>query len=331
MKHYVNYMDKIDAPEELTEKLLGLEARKKPVRVYRWAAAAAAVALIVGAGALWRYTHPDNGQSWHNGGTTVNSDAGSRTPGDETYSGEMGYENLPGHGETYIEPTILPEADDPGNALAGGGYEIVEGPIVTCYNLPGLNFGHAEMMSSPDYALGDAWRDAGREEIEAILTPLWREHLGIPEETEAETFTIYEKEGSVNGFQLTVSWEGNSLDVEQQIGYNVPTCCVSPDDAYGHTDVNGVDVVTLTWCGGGSDGADDHCEVKFFVRGTGWKATIVGDNCRELASRFVRLGINESSTGLAAAFRGISAESASGDGAAPSPDERNTPAYDPNR
>lgn len=288
MKHYVNYMDTIAVPEALSEKLLGLEARKKPVQVYRWAAAAAAVALILGAGALLRRARSGA------------EDPGPSGRGEETGRQELVYENLPGSVELNIEPATLPEVDDPGNTLTGGGYEIVEGPIITHYILPWLNFGHAETMSSPDYALGDAWRDAGQEEVEAILTPLWREHLGIPEETEAETFTIYEREGRVNGFQLTVSWEGNSLDVEQQIGYNVPTCCVEPDDAYGHTDVNGVDVVTLTWAGGGPGGADDRCEVKFFVRGTGWKATITGENYEELAARFVRLGIDESSTGLAA-------------------------------
>ena len=188
----------------------------------------------------------------------------------------------------------------------GGWYDLSDGETVARYLLPLLNFQPAGERAALDYTLGDTSREATEEDIESILGARWREHLGIPAEAETNANLYFSRDGEFCGFCLWAMWDGGQIVIEQCAGHNVPSCCVSQDDAYGHTDVDGVDVVTLTW--------DDTCEVKFFTRGTGWKATVTGENYEELTARFVRLGVSGHPAGLISAVPDGSAPSVSGDG-----------------
>ena len=75
-------------------------------------------------------------------------------------------------------------------------------------------------------------------------------------------------------------------------------------------------MVTLTW--------DDTCEVKFFTRGVGWKATVTGENYKELTARFVRLGVSGKGSGLTSAVPDAGGNVPSGDG-------ETTPGFDPSK
>ena len=294
MKRYVNYMDAVEAPEGLAESLTELKAEKKTVPLIRWAAAAACLTLILGAGALWHRAQP---------GAELDDPS---VQGEET-------------GRRELDDDLALETDDTHMTTpVGGWYDLTDGETVTRYVLPLLNFQPAGERAALDYTLGDTAREASEEEIEKLLGARWREHLGIPAEAETRSANLFfSKDGDPCGFSLWAAWDGGQISIEQCAGYDVPSCCVSPDDAYGHTEVDGVDVVTLTW--------DDTCEVKFFTRGTGWKATATGENYQELTARFVRLGVFGHPAGL------TSAVPDGGSDAAPSSDGEITSGYDPTK
>ncbi len=257
MKRYVNYMDGIQAPEGLAEKLAEPRARKKTVPLCRWAAAAACLALILGAGIFWHRAQP--GAELEDP-SVQGEETGRREPDEE----------LP-----------LDTDDNHMTTPVGGWYDLQDGETVTRYLLPILNFQPAGERVALDYTLGDTAREASEEEIESLLGARWREHLGIPAEAETSIDVFFSKDGEFSGLCLWAMWDGGEVVIEQCVGHDVPSCCVYQDDAYGHTDVDGVDVVALTW--------DEFCEVKFFTRNTGWKATVRGQDYPELAARFVRL------------------------------------------
>ncbi len=292
MKRYVNYMDNIEAPEGLAESLAELKAEKKTVPVYRWAAAAAAVALIIGAGALWR-------------GTRLGAELDDPSvQGEET-------------GRRELDEDLALETDDAHMTTpVGGWYDLSDGETVARYVLPLLNFQPAGERAALDYTLGDTAREATEEDIESLLGARWREHLGIPAAAETSSDMFFSWDGEFCGFCLWATWDGGQIAIEQCAGHDVPSCCVYQDDAYGHTDVDGVDVVTLTW--------DDTCEVKFFTRGIGWKATVTGENYKELTARFVRLGVSGKNTGLTSSAPDDGGNAASGDG-------ETTPGFDPSK
>ena len=283
MKRYVNYMDTIEAPEGLAKSLAELKAEKKTVPLYRWAAAAACLTLILGAGVLWHRAQP---------GAELDDPS---VQGEETGRQELDDDLSLDTDNTHMTTPV------------GGWYDLSDGETVARYLLPLLNFQPAGERAALDYTLGDTSREATEEDIESILGARWREHLGIPAEAETNANLYFSRDGEFCGFCLWAMWDGGQIVIEQCAGHNVPSCCVSQDDAYGHTDVDGVDVVTLTW--------DDTCEVKFFTRGTGWKATVTGENYEELTARFVRLGVSGHPAGLISAVPDGSAPSVSGDGA----------------
>ena len=95
---------------------------------------------------------------------------------------------------------------------------------------------------------------------------------GDKAEAETSIDVFFSKDGAFSGLCLWAMWDGGEVVIEQCVGHDVPSCCVYQD---------GVDVVALTW--------DEFCEVKFFTRNTGWKATVRGQDYPELAARFVRL------------------------------------------
>ncbi len=275
-------MDNIEAPEGFAERLTELKAEKKTVPLTRWAAAAACLALIMGAGVLWHRAQP---------GTELDDPS---VQGEET-------------GRRELDEDLAPETDE--NHMTtpvGGWYDLSDGETVARYVLPLLNFQPAGERAALDYTLGDTSREATEEEIESLLGARWREHLGIPAQAETDASVWFFRDGDPSGFSLWAAWDGGQIFIEQCAGHDVPSCCVYQDDAYGHTEVDGVDVVTLTW--------DDTCEVKFFTRNTGWKATVTGENYEELTARFVRLGVSGHPAGLTSAVPDGSVPSVSGDG-----------------
>lgn len=308
MRRYRDYMDKMELPENLTERLRELKPRRRPVPVTRWAAAAAVLAVAVGIGAAWRLGRADSGPG---GEATVPSNGVMTTETAETGGTEPDI--------TTVDPGDLPDTA-PGTVPGAGGYELTDGETVTYYPLPALNFQPAEQTVELDYALGKTLRDATEEEIEAVLTSRWREHLDIPDTAETEA-VIWLRDEEITGLTLGVTWEGHRVVIEQLLGADVPTCCVCPDDTYGHTDVDGTDVVTLV--------RDNTCETKFFINNTGWKATVTGENYEDLTCRFVRLGVREKNTGLAAAFGPQAPAPAAPSDGADGADGMTTPAFDP--
>ena len=273
MKRYVNYLNGIEAPEGLTARLTNLkpERRIRPAYLYRTAGIAAALALAVGLGVLWRHAPAD---------PVADRD------GSEHYTPDIG-----------IIVTDDPLLGDP-HSDRREGYEILDGEHATYYTLPRLNIADASGLSDTamDYTLCplDGYeRDLVENDLVSLFgTDRYREHLGIPEDAEISGAVYFSPEGTASG--LGLYWtEGDMFRVCYEVlrGYDVPSCpvMISPDDDYGVTEVDGVRVTTLAY--------ENKTEVKLFVDGFGYKATLYGENRDELAARFVRL-VLESRAGL---------------------------------
>lgn len=278
MKDYVNYMDTIAPPPSLRERLSGLRAPKK--RLYPALAAAAALVLAVGVGALAasrRAALPEN---------------------------ELGTEPAIDydHGDYYPEPSE--ESDAPPKPTPGGlDVSLGEGPEGSVLHivLPCLDFADCSDstdMVAADYILGeinDFTRDVTTTDLEQIFGPMWREYMGLAEDwTIAGSTLFFTDSAEPCGMSLALkNNDGEYYDIEILKGYDVPSCYILPDDASGHTNVDGVDVTAV----------DDarSCTVSLFAGGCGYKATIgVGryaatvnmDNYHKLAAAFVRLVVD---------------------------------------
>lgn len=164
MKKYMEYMDSVRASDTLHQRLLGLEAAgKRPTPWKRYGAVAAALALVVGAGA-WGMAHG----GWNALAANFQSDANAE-PG------------IPDVDVPEIADIAIVEPGDvtePAEKTLGG-YDVTSGSgpnaMVTHYILPYIDYGtsneNAEQKISMDWALqeGAVDRELTQEEIAALL------------------------------------------------------------------------------------------------------------------------------------------------------------------
>lgn len=252
MKRYVNYLNGIEPPEELTERLNKLRARRRHLPLYIASSAAAALVLAVGLGFLWRHAPADPVK-------------------------EQGKPDI-----------LITGTEDPLHSDRREGYEIDDGEHVTYYALPRLNIADASGLpiEVADYTLcplGGYGRDLTEGDVVSLFgTAQFRAHLGMPEGAALSGEVYFSPQGEASGLILYLAEEDAFRVVYEVLrGGDVPDCIVSPDDDYGVTEVDGVRVTTLAF--------DNYTEVKFFADGFGYKATIYGEDRDELAARFVRL------------------------------------------
>ncbi len=267
MKRYVNYLDTVEPAPDLTERLHDLKPRNTRLPLAVACGAAAALALAAGLGLALRFAPAP----------IVKDLAASGTQ-------ELGKQDIapvpPGHDPS---PWVLPE-----------GYEISDGVTVAYIILPQLEIGDATGLPTvaPDYSLcplGGYERALTEGDAAALFdTALYQEHLGIPANAALSGRVYFTPQDEVSA--LDFCWtEGDTLRGCYEVlrGGNVPSCVVCPDQ-YGVTEINDVQVTTLA--------LSDSIEVKLFVGGFGWKATLYGEDRETLAARFVRLAL--SSPGL---------------------------------
>ena len=145
MRNYKKYMDGVEVSPELHERLSHLTPAKGPAPWKKYGALAAALVLVVGAGAL--------GLS-----RLGAADAGP--------AAEIAEE----------EPDIAPVTDPaqlPSQQLqTNGGYEVTEGEVVSYFMLPAIFYNDAKDMTMADYSLappGSLSRTAGRSDVSTLL------------------------------------------------------------------------------------------------------------------------------------------------------------------
>lgn len=268
MKRYVNYLNGVEPAPDLTERLHNLKPQKSRLPLAIACGAAAALMLAAGLGLALR----------HAPAPIVRENSPAATGAEEL--GKPDIALVPSGGEENYE--TLP------------GYEIDDGELVTYFVLPHLEIGDATGLPSVamDYSLcpqGGYERTLTEEDAAALFdTALYQEHLGIPASAVLSGHVFFTPQDEASG--LILYWtEGDMIRACYEVlrGGNVPSCVVCPDQ-YGVTEVVGVQVTTLA--------LPDSIEVKLYFNGFGYKATLYGDNCEELAARFVRLVLSSPSS-----------------------------------
>ena len=157
MKKYVEYMDSVRASDTLHQRLVGLEAAgKRPVPWKKYGAMAAALALVVGAGA-WGMAHG----GW-------NALAGRFQPSSRPEIAEL---DGPMPDIAIAEPGDVTE---PGKRTLGG-YEVTSGGMTAYYTLPYIDYGGmkpsaaSQVAADWDIPAGAIRRDLTQEEIAALM------------------------------------------------------------------------------------------------------------------------------------------------------------------
>lgn len=272
MKRYVNYLNTVEPTPDLAERLENLKPRKSRPPLAAACGVAAALVLAAGLGLALRHVPAPI--------VKENSPAAS------------GAEDL---GKPDLAPDIAsagPGSEDSRGTLPG--YEIDDGQIVSYFVLPYLEVGDATGLPfvALDYSLcplGGYERTLTEGDAAALFgTALYQEHLGIPANAALSGHVYFTPQDEASA--LILYWtEGDMIRACYEVlrGGNVPSCVVCPDQ-YGVTEIDGVQVTTLA--------LSDSIEVKLFVNGFGWKATLYGEDRETLAARFVRLAL--SSPGL---------------------------------
>ena len=223
MRNYKKYMDGVEVSPELHERLSHLTPAKGPAPWKKYGALAAALVLVVGAGAL----------GLSRLGAT---DAGP--------AAEIAEE----------EPDIAPVTDPaqlPSQQLqTNGGYEVTEGEVVSYFMLPAIVYNDAKDMMMADYSLappGSLSRTAGRSDVSALLDGadmtahlLWDDELAW-----SGTVWLREEDSSPCAASLYAEGESVMFFVELMEGSAVPSCVVYPDASYKTTTFQGVEITAL--------------------------------------------------------------------------------------
>lgn len=267
MKRYVNYLNTVEPAPDLAERLHDLKPRKSDLPLTVACGVAAALVLAAGLGLALHFA-------------PIPIAKGPAASGTQ----ELGKQDI----------APVPPGYDPSLWTLPEGYEISEGETVTYIILPHLEIGDATGLPSVamDYSLcplGGYERTLTEGDAAALFgTALYQEHLGIPANAALSGHVYFTPQDEASGLVLYRT-EGDMIRAYYEVlrGENVPSCVVCPDQ-YGVTEIDGVQVTTLA--------LSDSIEVKLFVNGFGWKATLYGDDCETLAARFVRLAL--SSPGL---------------------------------
>lgn len=228
MKNYSSYMDRQEISPAFHEKLIQLEARKKPARPWlRYGALAACAALIIGAG-VWKlvprpHTVPDPDQS-----------AGQFA---------ANYDPLPGE-KDVVGPDDLFVVDSP---VDEGLYSLFEIPAIFYQNITG----QPETAADRAYAPGSFMVSLGKKDVQKLF---WGPE-GKPENTDYDLpwalfwggYTIhgravYSGEGQLLELTLWGDKGRASFTLELRPGGLPFTCCIDLDREDTVSDVFGVEV-----------------------------------------------------------------------------------------
>lgn len=299
MKRYRDYMDEVQPPEELHDRLLGLNAPKKTIHWQRYGTLAAALALVIGLGAAGL------------------SRIGANPPGLEP--AEIG-ELEPDVGA----PDIAPEGPG-GDAIdetnqTDGGYELTseDGLMRSYLILPAIIYNEQGEAVSMDYSLAPPSalrREAALDDVIALVgsQEAMKLHLLWGGELDWSGTVWFLEDGTPCAAGLCAKGDGVSLYIEMMVGSEVPSCIVFPDDCYETTTFNGVEIKALkTPACTIADGIEisESRELSCFADGVGYKLTIYGADSQRMeamCARFARWAIVE----------GFDLAALSADGAAP--------------
>lgn len=324
MKRYKNYMDGVEPSADLHDRLMSLDTHKGKNRWLKYASVAAALVLVVGAGAF--------GISRLGG----NTELGDLEPTESTTAiGEVAMEPGGAQGST---PSIM------------GGYEVPssDGLVVSYYMLPLIRYSQVSGGSAASLAppVGVERRELTEEEIwnllggeAAIVT-----HLDWGGFTMSGYVMAYE-DGTVWRAHLFGKGEYGYFTLTMSPGAVPADCCVvvAEEGEENVTDVWGVEV-TGAYGGIYGEGANrevwlpESREVSFAANGVGCRFTFYGPEgesaaVEEMVARFVRLAIVDGLE-LDALIPGWEPEpvesSVLGDASPSQGPELSTPAYDPN-
>ena len=290
MKRYNDYMDGVEGPDTLREKLKHLEEPKKKPRPWaKWGGLAAALILAVGAGA-WGLSRG----GWNAG----NADWGWDLPAISTV--DVGQEIIPAPDIAFADP------NDPNSdldaPLFGGGYEVVDGEMAEYIFLPYLNWADAGQGTAMDYCLAPpsaVSRGAARDDVLAFAggEKAMADHLLWDGLDWGGLFWFLE-DGTPWAAALYADGHNLHFSLEVMKGGKVPSCIILPEDSYEYSTWRGVEITALK---NGSymvtDGAElnEYREVSFFCDGVGYKLTLYADDAAradELSARFVRYAVD---------------------------------------
>lgn len=291
MKHYTEYMDKIEVSDTLHQRLVELETpKKRPVAWKKYGAAAAALVLVAGVGA-WGLSRGSWSALEHN----FNPSAAEVAP-------EIA--DVPAPDIAFEDPSGV---TDPG-AHTGGGYEVVHGDkddpntMVSYYLLPYLNWADANDSSMMDYSLAPPsaiHRDASLEDVLAFAggEKAMADHL-LWDGLDWGGMVWFLEDGTPCAAFLHGGGNSLSFSLEVMKGGKVPSCIVLPDEYYETSQWQGVEI-TAVKNGGYAviDGVElnENREVSFFYDGVGYKLTLYADDTQradELCARFVRYAVD---------------------------------------
>lgn len=335
MKRYKKYMDSVEVSPELHQKLTELTGPKRAVGWKKYGAMAAALALVVGAGAfgLSRMDRDD-----------ILYETAER--------GDPEPVQCAAPAESEIAIGLAP-AGDWGNQTDGG-YEIVSGEIAAYYLLPAIVYNEPDSSSSADYSLappGSLSRAAGLDDVKALLGGAdMAGHLLWTEDLDWSGTAWFLDDGTPCAATLWAEGNGVSLVIEMMAGSEVPSCVVYSDNCYETTEFCGVEITALKNPGWAVvDGVElrESRQLSCFAGGIGCKLTIYGvdgERVENMCARFVRWAIVEgfdlsalTVDGSAPVYAdpGCSVGEPNWEEGASSPsqgpqEEVSTPAYDPN-
>lgn len=286
MNKYKEYMDSVEVSTELHARLTHLVPAKRPAPWKKYGALAAALMLVVGAGAFGL------------------SRLGEIGTGPAT--AEIAEE------EPDIAVDTDPEGHDDGQPQTSGGYEVTEGEVVSYYMLPYIAYGEgaADSSSLIDFAYNAPEGSIQREVTAADVAALaWGEdaltvHLGWGGCT-LQGEVIVNEDGSLWHMYVGGEREDMAFFLDVLAGDELPpNCIVTATDTV--TDVWGVPV--KGYRGGIYGLADEDGDtilwlpesrtVEFVANGAGYRFQVYGQEGQGeavelLVSRFVRMAVGE--------------------------------------
>lgn len=288
MKHYKSYMDRVQVPEELHDKLLELEGQRRTFRRPAWrkyAALAACAALLVGAGVYGA------GRIWrHSVGDVPTADWS------DPFAGGFGpsVDRDPVISAEVIAPVPVDGDDIQPGMKTIPGYEVTENrvgvDVVRYYVLPYIEYGDVSGKAAADWDIprGAARRDLTADEIAALLGggDAVSTHLDWSG-YELTGWAAWREDGSFWGTYLH-GYAGplDHFEFAVTAGQLPPTCIVFPDSV--EQEIWGVTVTADKH--DGQNGCDRR--VSFMTDGFGYRfdLTATGDPeaAEKLVSRVVR-------------------------------------------
>jgi len=288
MKRYSEYMDSVEVPEELHEKLTRLATPARRPAWRKYGAVAAALVLAVGAGAF----------------------AVNRLGGADPHN----WEELEAAYSPAIDIAPAAPGEDPAGAEDGmktiGGYEVASGDgaqgVVSYYMLPYIAYGDASGGTQADYSLVPP--DGGLREatIDDILAVFGLDEDGLSTHLGWGGYELSGQAGfNADGTPCMMNIYGTSdngfFSLEMRAGELPPQCCIIFGEERTVTQVWGVEVSGVKNMGAYGDPdrgvyLDVTREVEFIAHGVGVRFKAYGDDdgaVEQFTSRFVRWAVVE--------------------------------------